>query len=365
MVSAIDATKPADGVPAVKADLRNNLAVASAEISALQSQLAAALSALQLIAGETTFGVIAGTNFPGVPANLIAILQSLDTAIAAAAGGGPGAVALEDITNIASPSDAIRRNFQKPIEIAAEAANFNFDENTHGGGFVPLQNSANSVQCTLPAAGTLARPDGHVASFTPLSGAFNASIIAPTDTLRVQNGFSGITVTQTEVFLGYSQTNGLRAVVDVFKDGTLYIIRGQVRTSAGANIAFGAPGSLLGSALAALSLPASAFPNLLDLGGSKQAGGARGIVETISGVHTFLQANAGKVLEHTGAGTATWNVPALAVGTTVEVDNSAGGAITFNLTGGQTPAGGLTLEAGAAGAVRWLNSNVVRFVGTL
>lgn len=363
MVSAIDATKPADGVPAVKSDLRGNLTVAAAEISALQSQLAAALSALQLAVGETTFGVITGANFPAVPANLITILQALDTAISGA--GGIGSVALEDITNIASPSDTIRRNFQKPLEVSAESADFNFDENAHGGAFVPLNNAANSVRCTLPAAGSLARPDGHVVTLCPLSGAFNASVLAPTDTLRVQTGFSGITVTQTEAFLGYSQTNGLRVVVDVFKDGTLYIVRGQVRTASGANIAIGAPGSFPGSALAALSLPASAFPNTLDLGGTKQAGGGRGILETISGNHTFLQANAGKVLEHTGAGAATWQVPALLAGTTVDVDNAAGGEISYTVLDSQTPAGGLTLAAGAVGAVRWLSGNKVRFVGTV
>lgn len=40
MVSAIDATKPADGIPASKADLRGNLATAKGEIEALQGDLA-------------------------------------------------------------------------------------------------------------------------------------------------------------------------------------------------------------------------------------------------------------------------------------------------------------------------------------
>ena len=39
MVSAIDATKPADGIPASKADLRNNLATAKSEIESLQTDL--------------------------------------------------------------------------------------------------------------------------------------------------------------------------------------------------------------------------------------------------------------------------------------------------------------------------------------
>lgn len=39
MVSAIDATKPADGIPASKADLRNNLAAAKSEIETLQTDL--------------------------------------------------------------------------------------------------------------------------------------------------------------------------------------------------------------------------------------------------------------------------------------------------------------------------------------
>lgn len=41
MASAIDATKPVDGTPAVKADLRANLAAAKSEIEALQTELAA------------------------------------------------------------------------------------------------------------------------------------------------------------------------------------------------------------------------------------------------------------------------------------------------------------------------------------
>jgi len=39
MVSAIDATKPADGIPASKADLRDNLATAKTEIETLQTDL--------------------------------------------------------------------------------------------------------------------------------------------------------------------------------------------------------------------------------------------------------------------------------------------------------------------------------------
>ena len=38
MASAIDATKPADNVPADKADLRANLATAKNEITALQTK---------------------------------------------------------------------------------------------------------------------------------------------------------------------------------------------------------------------------------------------------------------------------------------------------------------------------------------
>ncbi|MEM7044546.1 MAG: hypothetical protein AAF543_17195 [Pseudomonadota bacterium] len=40
MVSAIDATKPADGIPASKADLRGNLSAAKSEIETLQGDLA-------------------------------------------------------------------------------------------------------------------------------------------------------------------------------------------------------------------------------------------------------------------------------------------------------------------------------------
>lgn len=40
MVSTIDATKPADGIPASKADLRSNLATAKTEIESLQGDLA-------------------------------------------------------------------------------------------------------------------------------------------------------------------------------------------------------------------------------------------------------------------------------------------------------------------------------------
>jgi hypothetical protein len=39
MVSSIDPTKPADGIPASKADLRNNLATAKTEIETLQTDL--------------------------------------------------------------------------------------------------------------------------------------------------------------------------------------------------------------------------------------------------------------------------------------------------------------------------------------
>lgn len=112
------------------------------------------------------------------------------------------------------------------------------------------------------------------------------------------------------------------------------------------------------------SLSRESHGKRLDLGGTKQAGGNRGLIEQIAGNHIFVQANSGKTLEHTGGAAATWDVLASLAGTIVEIDNAIGGDITLNDTGAQMVIGGTTLSSGGAGAVKWLNGNRVRFIGT-
>jgi hypothetical protein len=54
MVSAIDASKPADGVPASKADLRDNLSAAKSEIETLQGDLAGIFRLTVSVETDTT-----------------------------------------------------------------------------------------------------------------------------------------------------------------------------------------------------------------------------------------------------------------------------------------------------------------------
>lgn len=69
MASAIDATKPADGVPASKADLRDNLAIARDEISALQGgafvDVSGTASSSTFLRGDGQWGVpsLGGANY--------------------------------------------------------------------------------------------------------------------------------------------------------------------------------------------------------------------------------------------------------------------------------------------------------------
>ncbi len=366
MVSAIDATKPVDGILASKGDLRNNLAAAKSEIEALQAEVVALLGALQLSSGQNTFPVIAGDNLPDVAANLTTILQTLDAAItaAAASGGSGGPITLADITNILTPSDAQRAAFQQPVDGGLLDQDFNFDEATQAGRWLTLDTPANPVTMTLGDPNALSRPDGWLCRVTATSGANFAAVTAPADTLRFQTNRFGAVVTQTTVFLGLARVSGFRSLFDIYKDGSVYQVVGLGRTTESDDLRTGAPGSLNASALSALSLLAATFPNILDLGGTKQAGGNRGIILPVAGNHTFVQSNSGKTIEHTGGGAATWDVPALLAGTICEIDNAIGGAITLNDTGSQTVIGGTTLSSGGAGAVKWLNGNRVRFIGT-
>lgn len=61
MASAIDPTKPADGVPAVKSDLRANLKAAKEEIEALQHLVATSLTLGSLISLDAKGGAF--TNY--------------------------------------------------------------------------------------------------------------------------------------------------------------------------------------------------------------------------------------------------------------------------------------------------------------
>lgn len=362
MASAIDATKPADGVLASKLDLRTNLGAAKTEIEALQAEVVALLTALGLSSGATAFPAIAGDNLPGSSASFQVIMQALDAAITAAAGSGGGASSLAGITDILSPSSAIRLAFQEPIGGVNLDSNFTFNEASHAGRLLTLNTTNNSVAMTLPDPATLTRGDGYLCSVILQSGSNFGSITAPTDTLRFQNSRFGITVTQTTVFVGESRQSGLRSFMEIWLDGPVYSLRGFGRTVEAADIRFGAPQTLPGSVLVDASLAAAAFPASLDLGGSKQVGGARGVLRNVAGNTTLAQTDAGKIVVHTGAGAATWSVPDLADGTTIDVDNQ-GGAVTFSLTGSNPNDGGLTLAAGAAGVVRFANGRT-RFIGT-
>jgi hypothetical protein len=227
-----------------------------------------------------------------------------------------------------------------------------------------LDTSLNPVTMTLPAASTINRDDGWLCRVTATSGVNFGAVTGPAGALRFQSQRFGATVTQTTMYLGLSRTSGLRSLFDIYKDGSIYQIVGAGRVTETDDFRIGAPGSVNASVLVAESLLAAAFPQLLDLGGTKQAGGNRTILESIVGNHTFIQANSGKTLEHTGVAAATWDVPALLAGTLVEIDNAIGGDITLNDTGAQTVLGGTTLSTGNAGAVKWLTGNRVRFFGT-
>ena len=363
MVSAIDATKPADGVLPAKADFRANLQAAKNEIEALQAEVVALLGALQLTSGQALFPVIAGNNLPNVAANLTTILQSLNAQIDVAKASGGGASTLAGITDLTSPNEAARRAFQKPVAVAAVAANFNFDENTHGGAFIPINAAANSVTMTLPATSALTRPDGYLCTLSPTSVTNFAAITGPADSLRIQNGFFNITETQTTVFVGLGRASGLNGVAHVYKFGATYIIVGQARITETSDLSFGAPQSLPATALINNSMTKDPFPSILDIGGFKQIGGNRNIQEAITGNHTFTQQNTGKTLVHTGAAAATWNMPILLQGTSITIENE-GGEITFNPQSSQTTRGGLKLPANSTGSVTWLIGGKIALEGT-
>lgn len=75
MVSAIDPTKPIDGVPAEKADLRDNLAAAKSEIEALQAGTGLANDAVTLakIQNAAASSKLLGSGSAGAGANYVEI----------------------------------------------------------------------------------------------------------------------------------------------------------------------------------------------------------------------------------------------------------------------------------------------------
>lgn len=365
MVSAIDATLPADGVLAQKSDFRANLAAGKSEIEALQAEVIALLAALALTSGQTTFPALGGDNTPADPSTLSVILLALDAAItAAAAGGGGGPITLASITDLNSPDVDARRAFQAAVGNTNKTASFTFNAATDAQTLITMDTTAAARVMTLPDTAGLGLADGWLCSVVLTSGANPGSIVsATTDQLRWQSGRTALPTTFTTLFVGPSTARGISSIVHVFLDGGVYRLEGSLRPDESDNLSFNAPSTLDLAAAIALTLASEAFPNALDLGGTKQAGGARGLMEDIAGNHTFVQANAGKTLVHTGAGAATWTVPTLLTRTTIDIVND-GGAINFVVQDAQATSGGLNLGADADGAVRWLPSGKVRFVGT-
>lgn len=365
MVSAIDETKPVDGELASKADLRSNAAAAKSEIEALQVLASAIYDVLGLDEGDVAIPSLGG-NGPNGAANLITILAAFNQAITAAAatGGnvGGGATTLAQITDLLSPTQPQRRAWQAAIDAPAENASFTFNESIHGGAFIPVNPPTGGLTVTLPDPTSISRDDGYLCTVVPTSGANFVAIQSSPSRLRVQNGIFGNQVTQSVTFVGFSRSAGFRTAVDIYKTGAVYTVVGQTRNVEIQDLSFGAPGSLDGSAHVPGSLLAATFPNLLNLGGSRQAGGNRSIFRTVAGNTTLAQSDAGTLLVHTASGASNWSVPDLFNGTTIEVEND-GGAITFVSTGSRPVRGGLILAAGASGAVRFIN-NKIKFIGT-
>lgn len=364
MVSAIDPTKPVDGVLMSKADFRANLLAARDEILALQAEGVALRTAIGIASGATALPDLGGANTPSGSQTLPTILLALDAAITAAAGsgGGGGPITLSDITDILAPSEAQRAAFQAAISGVTQTSNFNFDEGSQGGRFITMDTASNSVTMTLPDPAGLSRPDGLLCLLTATSGTNFASITAASAILRFQPQINGQVPNQQTVFVGESRAAGFSTIMAVYKDGPVYRLDGAGRISEAANITRNAPGTVDGAAMVALSLIAASFPNLLNLGGTKQAGGNRSIFRNVAGNTTLAQTDSGTIVVHTGAGTATWDVPDLSDGTVIEVENQ-GGQITFNPTGSDAVVGALTLPADASGAARFLNSEI-KFIGT-
>lgn len=372
MVSAINATLPADGVPARKSDLRANLLAAKNEITAAQEHLDNLANALALAPGESVFPELGGNFTPSGAHTLTEIILAMDIAIDAAieaveGGGGGGPVTLADITDILTPNAGQRAAFQNPLGVVTISANTAFDLSAHAGKVLSMDASAAAVALTLPATSTLsARSDGWLCAVTVQSSTNNSSIVGPTDALRLQNGRFGLTETQTTVFIGLSLASSFREWIDIYKVGSVYSIRGAARPGdAGASdFSHGAPGSLSGTAIAAGTLLGSAASATFDLGGATIAGGARTPIRPVAGATTLAQTDSGSIVQHTGASPATWQVPVLQVGTSIDMENSGAGTITLSIQGGQTAVGGLLLPANGTANILWRSGGTIRIVGT-
>ena len=363
MVSLIDATKPADGVPALKSDLRAALAAAKGEIETEQGNTTALSAAIGIALGVSAIPDLEGNFTPEGAATIIEILLALDAAIAANVGGGGGATELGDLSDILTPSTTIRRAFNAGVSATPPNTNFNFDLATHGGATFSFDNSANTVQMLLPATSALsARSDGWLCTVMPQSGLFAASIAGPADSLRYQADTFGVLATATEVFLGKSTARAIRSVIEVYKDGPVYILRGSARFVVGDDLTRNAPGSVLGSALETGGLPVGFFPSTFTLGGTKAVGGGKRIIRSVGGTTTLVAGDSGNIVLHTGSSPVNWNVADLEDGIEINLDNDGTGAVTINPTGSKTiTKGGSVLAAGTFGSILFRNGDIRTF----
>lgn len=369
MASAIDATKPLDGVPASKSELRANLLAAKNEITALQEHIANLANATGLDPAEGLFPELGGSFTPPGAHTLIEIILAMDTAIdlaiEAVDGGGGGPLTLSDITDILTPSLAQRLAFQNPIGVVTISANTAFDISAHAGRVLSIDASAAAVALTLPATEVLSsRADGWLCSLTVQSSTNFSSVVGPTDGLRIQNDRFGLIETQTTAFLGMSLASSFRAWVDVYKVGSVYSLRGPTRTINSEDVSHGAPGSMPGTAIATGTLLGAAVAAVFNLGGSVIAGGARTPIRAVAGATTLAQTDSGSIVEHTGASPSSWQVPALQTGTSIDMENRGAGLVTLVIQGGQSVTGGLLLPSNGTANALWRSNGSIRLVGT-
>lgn len=366
-MSAIDPTKPLDGVLANKGDLRANLLAAKTEIEALESAAALLQATLGLVPGSADAPPLGGEFTPDSPATWIEIILALDAAIAAnGGGGGGGAQVLADLADILTPSRDIRLAFQKPVEAVLIESDTTFQDSLHGGRMLVLSTAAAAKTLTFPAASTIPREDGWLCDITLTSGAKFGRIVGPEGTnLRWQSGRFGDVTNHDVLFIGNNLATGFRALVHVYLDGALYVLEGALRTQEEEERRLNGPQTIPGTALINGGLLAAAFPDLLDFAGLKSISGVRDDQLTVPGAVSLSALNSGRNLIYSGGGNI-WTIPAgLATGLWWDVDNNGSGNVTFSVATetGRVSKGGLILPPDGSCIVK-SQPGVIKIIGT-
>lgn len=270
MASQIDPTVPADGVPALKSDIRDNFAYAKEEIEFLQN-VPPGGAPVASVFGRT--GIVTATL-----GDYLASLIDNDSGVT----GADVAAALDALAAIlAVPGVDTRIAFQEGFPlVTVNAPGRTLVDTPNSGDYkrhLELQCTSGTVDLALPdldsfGVPTIAGVDNSTVipfcTLRPTSGNFACSVTTEvTDRLRSANGYGGHIADADKVFLGLGANTQFGPIYRLGTVGNLWILEGYLRDGSAKDLTFDGPGVSRTDAGDPVTLSDSRAPGGAGIGG--------------------------------------------------------------------------------------------------